>query len=66
VSTTFDVQRLWLLIRGDFIAGWRTLATGCAAAFAILALNSILSAWRGGGGDQLYVSWCMGALFVTR
>jgi hypothetical protein len=64
VSEVFNLRRLWLLLRADFVADWRVDLIVCGALTAVMLIISMLTVLRGGESDNYYLSWYMGGLFI--
>lgn len=47
----FDIKRFWLVLRRDVFVQYRTIAVTVAAAFGVLLIAGLLSAYFGGDGD---------------
>jgi hypothetical protein len=64
VSETFNLRRLWLLLRGDFIADWRVDAIVCGTLTAVMLIVSMITVLQGGESENFYLSWYFGGLFI--
>jgi hypothetical protein len=64
VSEIFNLRRLWLLLRGDFIADWRVDVIVCGTITAIMLIVSMLTVLQGGETEDFYFSWYFGGLFI--
>lgn len=66
MNQTLDLRRVWLLIRGDFVADYRPLLITSATLAALMLIGSV---WRvvqefGGPGASYYLPWYFGTLFI--
>jgi hypothetical protein len=64
VSEVFNLRRLWLLLRGDFVADWRVDAIVCGTLTAVMLIVSMITVFQGGETDNFYLSWYFGGLFI--
>lgn len=64
MSEIFNLRRLWLLLRGDFIADWRVDAIVCGTLTAVLLIVSMFTVFQGGETENFYLSWYFGGLFI--
>jgi hypothetical protein len=64
VSEIFNLRRLWLLLRGDFIADWRVDAIVMGTLTAVLLIVSMITVLQGGETENFYLSWYFGGLFI--
>lgn len=64
MNETLDLRRLGLLMRGDLVAGYRTLAIVCATLAALMLLGSLQTVARIGETPDYYQGWYLGMLFI--
>ena len=64
MSEIFDLRRLWLLLRGDFVADWRVDSIVCGTLTAVMLIVSMFTVFRGGESEDFYLSWYFGGLFI--
>ena len=59
-----SLRRLWLLIRNDAMADYRSVAITAGAIAGVMLLTSLLSVLRGSGSPNFYMPWYYGLLFI--
>jgi hypothetical protein len=64
MNEIFSSQRLWLLLRGDVISGYRSLLTICAAVAGIIFVTAMISGDGPGVSRGFYQSWFGLLLFL--
>jgi hypothetical protein len=64
VNETFNVHRLWLLIRSDAIGDYRAVLVTSAALAALMLLVSMLGIAQGEGNPNFYRGTYFGMLFL--
>jgi hypothetical protein len=64
VSEIFNLRRLWLLLRGDFVADWRVDLIVCGTLTAVMLIVSMITVLQGGETEAFYLSWYFGGLFI--
>ena len=64
MSRPFEPRRLWLLIRGDLLADYRTFLTTAAAVTGVMLLGSMYTIVQVGAIDIYYIVWYAGFLSV--
>ena len=60
----FSIERLWWLLRADFTAGYRILLTVSGTLAGVILIASLLSFDPGGGGQEFFMSWFGGMLYI--
>jgi hypothetical protein len=55
----FDIKRFWLVLRRDVFVQYRTIVVTVAAAFGVLLIAGLLSAYFGGDGDYHTVGFTL-------
>lgn len=60
----FSIERLWWLLRADFTAGYRTLLTVSGTLAGVILIASLISFGPGGGGQEFFMSWFGGMLYI--
>lgn len=64
MSEIFNLRRLWLLLRGDFVADWRVDTIVCGTLTAVMLIASMITVLQGGETENFYLSWYFGGLFI--
>jgi hypothetical protein len=64
VSEILKLRRLWLLLRGDFVADWRVDVIVCGALTAVMLIVSMITVLQGGEREDFYLPWYFGGLFI--
>lgn len=59
-----SLRRLWLLIRNDLVADYRTLAVTAGAVTGVMLLTSLVSTLDGEASHALYTPWYYALLFI--
>jgi hypothetical protein len=64
VSETFDIRRLWLLIRADIVSDYRPTLIVMATLSGLMLLGSMFTVYQDRQNELYYLSWYAGALFI--
>jgi hypothetical protein len=64
VSEILNLRRLWLLLRGDFVADWRVDVIVCGTLTAVMLIVSMITVVQGGESEDFYLPWYFGGLFI--
>ena len=64
MNEVLNPRRLWLLVRSDLVADYRTDAIVCGTLTAVMLLISMFTVVQGNETPNYYLSWYYGGLFV--
>ena len=64
MNEVLNPRRLWLLIRSDLVADYRTDAIVCGTLTAVMLLISMFTVAQGNETSTYYLSWYYGGLFI--
>lgn len=64
MNETFDIHRLWLLIRADLVSDYRPMLMITATLAGLMLLGSMFTVYQDGQNEYYYFGWYAGALFI--